>query len=75
MQIEYLLIMVLYSCHHQNDGECDCICCIKVLMMPKIEAIQSLLQVQEHDFENFQVEEMIKVIKEICKHFENFFYQ
>ena len=47
LQIEYLLIMVLYSCHHQNDGECDCICCIKVLMMPKIEAIQSLLQVQD----------------------------
>ena len=27
------------SCHHQKGRECDCIC-IKVLMMPKIEATQ-----------------------------------
>ena len=47
LQIEYLLIMISYSCHHQNEGECDCICCMKVLMMPKIEAIQSLLQLQD----------------------------
>ena len=47
LQIEDLLIMVSYSCHHQNEGECDCICCMKVLMMAKIEAIQSLLQVQD----------------------------
>ena len=29
-----------------GELKCDCICCMKVLMMPKIEEIQSLLQVQ-----------------------------
>ena len=30
-----------------GELKCDCICCMKVLMMPKIEVIQSLLQVQD----------------------------
>ena len=29
---------------------CDCICCMKVLMMPEIEEIQSLLQDQDKRF-------------------------
>ena len=47
LQIKYLLIIFSDSYHHKKGGECDCICCMKVLMMPKIEVIQSLLQVQD----------------------------
>jgi len=40
-----------------------------------MRAKENELRVRERDFENFQVEERMKVIKEIHKHFGRFFYQ
>jgi len=47
----------------------------RYFLKKKIIGMRKELRVRERNFENFQVEEKIKVIKEIHKLFGRFFYQ
>jgi len=45
------------------------------IFLKRIIDVREESQVRERDFRNFQVEERMKVIKEIHEHFGRFFYQ